>query len=175
MAPPPRPTLPAATPTSSAKPRRRLPGGLTNSALISGVVSAIVAGAISFTVAHYQDQDAAHQAISGQQVSAVLQLETAANAYYQAVFTLWASCEEHPEDGCTTETVNGTSFAVAQADRLNISDPRTSALAAQLANLSDTALEMVGPGPGQGAYTTPIVTIYQELMARCGQIIQGQA
>ncbi len=51
-----------APPWEIPKPRRRLPGGLTGNALISGVVAALVAGAISFTIAHYQSQDAARQA-----------------------------------------------------------------------------------------------------------------
>jgi hypothetical protein len=38
---------------SVSRKRRSLPRGLTGNALVSGVVSAIVAGAISLAVAHY--------------------------------------------------------------------------------------------------------------------------
>jgi hypothetical protein len=43
--------------------RRRRAGGLTSNALVTGVVAAIVAGLISFAIAHYQDQDATRQAM----------------------------------------------------------------------------------------------------------------
>jgi hypothetical protein len=160
--------------------------GWTNNALVTGLiiglVTVVLSGVLSYVVAqrttNEQDQAAARQAMSGQQVSAVVQLETASNTYYQTVYALWSGCEEHTLDGCTSETGSGTAFGTAQAvfnaDRLNISDPRASALAAQLANVSDNALQMVGPGMGQGSYIAPVVTTYQDLITRCGQLIQGQ-
>ena len=157
--------------------RKKKRGILTNNAVVAGVVSAIVAGAISFAVAHYQTQDAARQALAGQQASAAVQLQTAANVYYQATFTVWGNCQQNPEGSCTDGTVSGTPFAIAQAafnaDRTNISDPRTSALAAQLVNLVGTAIDLSGDAH-PGMYITQVVTVYQELINRCGQLIQGQ-
>ena len=57
------------------------PGGWTGNALVSGVVSAIVAGIISFMVTHYQ-------AISGQQATAITQLESSATTYYNATIAI---------------------------------------------------------------------------------------
>ncbi len=74
-------TLPGA-PLRNAKRRRSLPGGLTGNALFTGIISAVVAGVISFYVAHWQSRDAARQAIASQQVAVTVQLEAAANTFY---------------------------------------------------------------------------------------------
>lgn len=164
-------------PKAPPKAKRQLPGGLTGNALVSGIVSAIVAGVISLVIAHNQDQDAARQAVADQQTSAAVQLQTAANVYYEAAFALWGNCEQNLYVACNNGTAAGSPFAVAQtafnADLANVSDPRASALAAQLVNLIGTAIDMSG-SEHPGMYMTPVVAVYQELIIRCGQLIRGQ-
>jgi hypothetical protein len=155
--------------------KRRLPSGLTGSALVSGIVSAIVAGAISFLIAHYQSQDAARQAISGQQTAAIVQLETAANVFYQGTIALWTGCIQNPGQPCANEAIAdpwATYQATFNADRLNVSDPRAAALAARLDDLADITITY-GTFNAE-PYIGEMDTTYQQLIARCGQLVQGQ-
>ena len=62
---------------ADAKAETQAPRGNNGQRLITGVVSAIIAGVVSFYVAHWQSQDAARQAIASQRVLEVIQLKTA--------------------------------------------------------------------------------------------------
>ena len=161
-----------APPWEMPKVRRRRTGGLTSNALVSGVVAAIVAGGLSFAIAHYQDQDAAEQAMSAQRASAALQLETAATGFYQATLDLWPSCEKNP-----TECLNNNAYIGAEitfnAARTNVSDRRASALALQLADSSTAVLATAEPTSFSTNLNQVGVT-YGELIARCGQLVLAQ-
>jgi hypothetical protein len=161
-----------APPWEMPKVKRKLPGGLGNA-----LISAIVAGVISLGITQCQSQDAARQAVTGQQVSAVVQLETSATAYYQATMTLWGTCIDNTAIACPDSSSGGSPFAISQAafntDRTNISDPRAIALSAQLVNAVATAIELSG-GEHPGSYIVQVIAVYQGLITRCGQLIQGQ-
>jgi Tfp pilus assembly protein PilV len=77
-----------APPWQFAKPKRhrRLLEGLTGNALVTALISAIVAGVISFAVAHYQVQDTDRQAVASQQVAVAGQVEAAATEFYKDTF-----------------------------------------------------------------------------------------
>jgi len=116
-----------------------LSGGLTGNALISGVVSAIVAGVISLVIAHNQDQDAVRQAVARQQASAAAQLEAAATTFYRDADNLYVNrsdCGGQSAPICMVTPPSITTYfsdqAIFNADRLNVSDPKASALVIQL-------------------------------------------
>ena len=164
---------------ASAAPQREMPkvtrrrtGGLTSNALVSTVVAAIVAGGISFAIAHYQDQDAARQAMSAQRASTALQLETAATGFYQATFDLWPSCEKNP-GGCLENTAFHAAEITFNAAVSNVSDPRASALALQLDNSSTNALT-TAESRSSSTYLNQVGETYGELIARCAQLVQNQ-
>jgi hypothetical protein len=161
-----------APPWEMPKVRRRRAGGLTSNALVTGIVAAIVAGVISFAIAHYQDEDATRQAMSAQRASAALQLETAATGFYQVTFDLWPSCEKNP-GVCLENNAYAAAEFTFNAARNNISDAQASALARQLANSSTNALIMAG-SRSSSTYLNQVGETYGELIARCGQLVQGQ-
>jgi hypothetical protein len=173
-----------APPWQMPKPRRRLQGGLTGNALVSAVIAAIVSGVISFAVAHYQDQDSARQAVTGEQVSAALQLEAAATTFYQATNAIYekriTGCGSGVRNApiCLIEPPDYTTYATYEnafnAVRANVSDGVASIYAGQIATYGLDALINVGTAAG-GAYQNEMNFAYQELITRCGQIIQGQS
>ena len=139
---------------------------------MSGVVAAIVAGAISFGVARYQDQSATQLATSAQRALAAEQLETAATSFYEATFGLWPSCEKNPR----TCLYNNAYVAIENtfnAARTNVSDRRASALALQLADSSTAVLATAEPTSFSTNLNQVGVT-YGELIARCGQLVLAQ-
>jgi hypothetical protein len=159
-------------PWEMPKVRQRRTSGLTSNALVSSVVAAVVAGGLSFLIAHYQDQDAAGQVMAAQRASAALQLETAATGFYQATLDLSPSCEKNP-----TECLNNSAYIGAEitlnAARTNISDHRASVLALQLAASSTAALSMAEPG-SFSANLNQVGVTYGELIIRCGQLVVAQ-
>jgi type II secretory pathway pseudopilin PulG len=152
--------------------RARRIAGMPSNALVSGVVGAIVAGLISFGIAHYQDQDAARQAASAQQASAALQLETAATGLYQATFDLWPSCEKNPGI-CLDNNAYVAAEQTFNAASSNVSDPRAAMLAKQLANSSTTALASADL-TSVSTNLNQLGETYGELITRCGQLVQGE-
>jgi hypothetical protein len=170
-----------APPWEMPKGRRRLPGGLTGNALVSGVVSAIVAGVISFTVVHYQDQDAARQAQASQQVQEAEQVETAANSFYQAtmsVYNFQLKCVSRNETSqqCEILAPGDNDLATADnaldADMLNITDREAFQLAASLLSASAWLLSSVTAVNVRSEWKN-VVVLYFQLIFRCGQLIQG--
>jgi hypothetical protein len=161
-----------APPWEMPKVRQRRTGGLASNALVSGVVAAIVGGGIAFAIAHYQDQDAANQTMSAQRASAAIQLETAANGFYQVTFDLWPSCEKNPS-GCLENNAYMAAEITFNAARRNISDPSASALAQQLAYSSMNALT-TAESRSASAYLNQVGETYGELIVRCGQLVQAQ-
>jgi hypothetical protein len=61
--------------------------------------------------------------------------------------------------------------ATLNADRLNVSDPRAAALAARLDDVADIAITY-GTFNAE-PYIGELDTTYQQLMACCGQLVQG--
>ena len=157
---------------------------LTYNALVAGLVPAIVAGLtsllVSLLVTHFQDQDAASQARYGQQALAAGQLEAAATALYQGTtgvynFQLrcirtrqtWQDCAAQAP-GLTNFSAGTTTFDAASA---NIADQAAAELAGQFANVS--AGTVAAPSAAQGkSLWSKMVTLYLELIKRCGQLIQ---
>ncbi len=171
-------------PGPEVKRKRQLPGGLTGNALVSGVVAAIVAGVISFWVAHYQDQDAARQARAAQQAAAATQLEASATTYYNDTFAIYdhGFCRGLNKNMpiCLTAAPSMTIYfadeATFDADRLNVSDAKVSALALQMTAYSNGATLPVTAATATlaGHNFVEMKTAYQQLVSLCGQIIQGQ-
>src|SRR6476661_3228313 len=120
-----------APPWQMPKPRRRLPGGITGNALITGVVSAIIAGVISFYVAHWQSQDVARQAI-------VSQLKTDAETFDQSALGAYASGWQ-----CAHKVASACKQAEASVPYITTGSPVASsqdALLADMNDISDAAL-----------------------------------
>lgn len=168
-------------PPPEVKRRRRLPGGLTGNALVSGVVSAVVAGAISFGVAHQQSQDSARQAVAGQQASAAAQLEAAATTFYRDAQNLYvsrSSCDGKGAPTCMVTPPSLTTYfsdqAAFNADQLNVSDSKASALARQLSGYVQETLSSVGDPQKSSTFDNDMGNSYYELVTRCGQIIQSR-
>jgi hypothetical protein len=160
---------------------RSLPGGLTSNALVSGVVAAVVSGVISFGVARYQTQDANREALAGQQATAVVQLETSSSAFWEdtnSAYTYLSCNSRHDKSPACQEEASSVTifFSVAtafNAARLNVSDAKASALAAQMATLGhNTIFTPVHVSAAQALIN--MTAVYKELITRCGQIIQGQ-
>ena len=85
--------------------------GSTNNAVVAGIVSAIVAGTISFLVAYYQSDDAARQAVFGQQAQVASQMETAAAVYYDTImndYNFWINCDTGDNLWLYDSRINGT-------------------------------------------------------------------
>jgi type II secretory pathway pseudopilin PulG len=156
--------------------KRGLLGGLTGNALISGIISAVVAGVISLIVANYQDQAAARQVASGQQATAVVQLEAAANTFYQGTVTLLNSCYKKPAL-CPNEAYLSpwnTYQATFNASRSNVSDPQAGRLAGQLDDDAATAIEYAGFDESTAlSWFNKMAVTYQQLIARCGQLVRN--
>jgi hypothetical protein len=163
------------------------PKGFTNNALLSAIVSVIIAGVISFVVAHWQSQDAARQAVTAQQVQEVLQLETAAETFDQAAYSAYADgwqCAHRVASACQQEQVSvpGSTSAIdsplssAQnaliADMNNVSDPAVRTDASNLVDQVQGALTEDGSQQGTTAWTNASEA-YAHLLIRCGQLIKG--
>lgn len=179
--------------TGKSRTRSRVPAkgngkkwGLTNNALVAGVVSAAVAGIISLVVSllvtHFQDQSAASQARSTQQALAAGQLEAAAGNLYSTtqnvynfqlkcvgMYETWKVCAS-VAPGITNFSAAVTTFGPAMA---NIGDPAAAELANQFSKESTGTV--TGPSAAQGkTMWNALVTTYVDLTARCGQLIRGQ-
>lgn len=165
--------------------QRRWKRALTNNALVAGIVSAIVAGAISFLVVHYQNQDAAAQQRGAEQVAATVQFENSAAALFETATTVFEtrraclngvtqvclSGQQDPLIAASTTTLESDDDAF-YADLANITDPEAIRLAQQLDYLIHNALAEVGTAQG-GIFYHDMESAYGELIARCGQLIQG--
>ena len=150
---------------------------------MAAVISAIIAGVISFYVAHWQSQEAAKQAVSGQQAQAAIQLEEAATVFYQDTQALFVSratdCTNGGHDNCMLAVPSDNTFIddenVLDVDQRNISDPKAYALTAQLMGFAQNWLLSVGDSQReQNAYQNQVASAYSELITRCGQLIQGR-
>jgi hypothetical protein len=155
---------------------------LTNNAVVAGIVSAIVAGTISFLVAYYQSHDAAKQAVVGQQAQVASQMETAAAAFYDTImndYNFWINC--HTGDnlwppacpqppGFNDITAERAKLAAAE---FNTSDQNSIVLAV---NFESTGFQILNADSRQAAQKqiSSFSVEYENLLTRCGQIIQGQ-
>jgi len=164
--------------------RKKTRAILTNNAVVAGVVSAIVAGAISFAIAHYQSQDSARQAIASQQTQDVTQLEADVRTFDQLSTRTFVQRRKCASLAIVTPECKA-------AGTTNILDsPLISpemALGADLANISDTvvsndtnsfeyyALEaLANASTDQGFIALKSMNdAYSKVIARCGQLIKG--
>jgi hypothetical protein len=155
-------------------PRRgRWRRALSNNALVAGVVSAVVAGVITVLITHYQDQDSATQQHDAGQAAAIIQLETAAIDFDRATITLFASCSPHPDVCPEPPSSYYSTETMFDVDRANVADPTADRLAVQMENYANDGIVMESTTGSSAIYS--MVTTYQHLIARCAQLIQGQA
>jgi hypothetical protein len=100
--------------------------------------------------------------------------QTAATNFDQATISLYASCSPDP-DACPSPP---RSYFLAEtifdADRTNVTDPIADNLSAQLENDANNAITMESMA-GSDVNVTEMVTAYQQLITRCGQLVQSQA
>lgn len=166
-----------------ARPRkRRLPGGLTSNALVTGVVCVVLAGLISFFVARWQSQDAASQAHAAQVADGASQVESAAENYYdvaEALYTARVRCVGHPggtvPPGCPPSTVAIINAeAMLGAAYANTADPETLRLLSAFSVAAHDDLAQAGDPRGGAYLPDKMTTAYYELVARCGQLIRGR-
>jgi len=167
-------------PTAAAK-RKDKERGLTNNALVAGVVSAVVAGVISLLVTHFQDRSAESQAHSAQQASAAEQLEAAASSLYSATQNVY-----NFQRGCVSPNVTWklcaaqapymssfsaafTAFGPAVA---NEGDPQAGRLANQFSTEAAATVGAADAAHGEQSWNNFLNT-YVDLIARCGQLIRG--
>lgn len=155
---------------------------MTGNALVSGIVAAIVAGVISFGIAHYQSQDAARQAQAAQVADGASQVESVAAGFYEAAESLYAARKQciiqfrpgKVPPGCpasdiaflNSQAALGTAFA-------NTSDQQIHSLLSVFIRDALDALAELGTPQGSASYNKMTVGYYQ-LVTRCGQLIQGQ-
>ena len=174
----------ANTPNSpgNAHTRKKERGWLSNNALISGIVSAVVAGVISFVVASYQSQDAARQAVTGQQVQEVGQLEMDARTFVQVVDRIYyqrGKCVNSVASGCKVTDINPLDSPLISpelalgVDLANVSDTTATRATDSLEFYALQALSNVGSDQGSAAWTR-MHNAYAQIIARCGQLIQGR-
>jgi hypothetical protein len=164
------------------KRRWRLPGGLTGNALLTAVIAALVSGAISFYVAHWQSQDAARQAAAGQQVQALIQLETDSRTFYEVDTTAYISrrqCADRITSACgqTYNSISDSPLISAEdtlsTDVANVSDAKAKSDVERMGRSGLDALAQDGTAQGENAWTN-MNNEYYALLIRCGQLIQGQ-
>jgi hypothetical protein len=124
------------------KPKRKR-DFLTNNAVIAGIVSAVVAGGISFGVAHYQSQDSARQAQGALQTQQAQKLEGVTLAVYHSlnnVYNFQLKCFDGDMTWrqCASASPDFNSFSTdltaLGADGLNITDKTASGLATSAAS-----------------------------------------
>jgi hypothetical protein len=169
-------------PGPQVKPKRKFPGGLTGNALLTGIVCAIVAGVISYYVAHWQAQDAARQAIASQQTQQVIQLESDARTFIQladrtylirgqCLYLITPACKQS-QTTIIDNPFRGPELALG-ADAANVSDAAAKNDAYNLEYYALQALPEVGSGQGYTDWVK-MGNAYSALLTRCGQLIQGQ-
>jgi hypothetical protein len=154
--------------------QHRLKRALGNNALVAGVISAIVAGVITLLITHYQDRDAATQTRSAEQTTAVLQLEVAATTLDRATMNLLGNCSTDPGLCADPPSSYFADQETFDTERANVADPAAGNLSLQLENYADDAITLNGMS-GDGVNVTGMITAYQQLITRCGQLIQSQA
>jgi cytoskeletal protein RodZ len=177
-------------PTTSEN--RKKPRELVNSVLVAAVVSALVAGLVSFLITQHHDQAVAGQAkaaqkaqtarqYAGQQAQAAGQLEKAANGLYQAtakVYTYQVKCagEGNTWPVCAALSPSTAGFSATTAtfdtDNFGLGDPAATALTAQFAKMSIGTVEASSPAAAQQLWTNT-VSAYLALIKRCGQLVRG--
>ena len=163
------------------RPRTKKRAILTNNAVVAAVVSAIVAGVISFAVAHYQAQDADRQAVASQQVAIASEVESEATRFSQDVnsaFQWHVVCYKIPASACIEKKpdINAIFADEQQLDVAldNISDHDVSTSIQDL--LGDASILFIG-SQNQNDYLKYAVKAtddYAAVTYYCGQIIQGQ-
>jgi hypothetical protein len=160
--------------------------------LVAGVVSALVAGLISFLITQHHDQVAASaaqvaqkaqiaQQFAGKQALAAGQLEKAANALYQAtaaVYTYQVKCagEGNTWPVCAALSPQLAHFSATTAtfdtDNFSLADPTATRLTAQFAHGSIGTVEASSADEAQQLWANTVST-YLALIKRCGQLIRS--
>jgi hypothetical protein len=176
-----------------AKPRQRrfrLPGGLTGNALVTALISAVVSGIISYFIAHQQAEDSARQAVTGQQVQQIIELEADVRTFYAAAGTYYhvrALCGSLPASSAIPEECKSKGSVLdnpmtkalldsedtLSTDLANISDPVATKDTGILEGYVTVALYNAANNQGGVAWGKAEAE-YSIVIMRCGQLIQGQ-
>lgn len=163
-----------------------------NSALVAGVVCALVAGLVSFLLTQHHYQAAASHVrvaqkaqiarqFAGKQAQAAGQLEKAANALYQATADVYAYQVKCASEGntwpvCAALSPQLAGFSATTAtfdtDNFSLADPAATGLTAQFARMSIGTVEASSAVEAQPLWTKT-VSAYLALIKRCGQLIRG--
>ena len=156
--------------------------GWTQNALISGVVSAIVAGLIAYFIGHAQSQDAARQAQSAHQTQEAGQLENVASVLYQVSTNIynfqlkcaganlsWRQCASISPD-FNSYSAATTAFGPAS---FNVTDQKASSLATSFDSAVSKVINAGSVSAAKSDWLT-MLNLYTDLEARCAQLIKGQ-
>jgi hypothetical protein len=150
--------------------------------VVAGVISAIVAGTISFLISYQQNQDAAGQTRNAQQIQQAAQLETAAANLYQMtnnVFNFQLKCvgENLTWQQCANIAPDFDAWDVASnnftADDYNTADQQAASLADGLTNEATATIGAKTREEAQKEWGK-MLTVYVDLIFRCGLLIQGK-
>jgi hypothetical protein len=165
---------------------------LVDNVLVAGVVSALVAGLISFLVTQHHDQTAASAAqaaqkaqiarqFAGKQALAAGQLEKAANVLYQSTAAVYAYQVKCAGEGntwpvCAALSPELAHFSATTAtfdtDNFSLADPAATRLTAQFAHGSIGTVEASSADEAQQLWANA-VSAYLALIKRCGQLIRS--
>jgi hypothetical protein len=165
--------------------------GLTGN-IIVGIVAALAAGLITFTITHQHDLQAESRALAArnaqvvrqhltQQAQAAGQLEKAATTLYRSTSTVYAyqvTCAARGNTWpvCAALFPHLASFSATTAtfdtDRFTLADPTATRLTTQFAHGSIETVEASSPAQAKTAWTAT-VTAYLALAKRCDQLIRG--
>jgi type II secretory pathway pseudopilin PulG len=165
----------------ASKPRRKR-DFLTNNAVVASVVSAIVAGVISYLVANYQGQDAARQAQDALQTQQAQQIEAAATALYHStndVYNYQLKCAgaNLGRRQCAAMSPDIDTFAgdttSLGADIFNVTDRKAGQLATNFNLMATKVINDVSAADAKSDWYK-MLDMYLDLQSRCGQLIKGQ-
>lgn len=161
-------------------PRHKLLG-LTQNALVTGIIAAVVSGVIAFAVAHYQSQDSAAQARRSQDIAGLTQVESAATGFFQAAVSLYQvrsrclrsetvntpGCPASTQDFIGSENVLNTALSnVREQNIIRLSQQMFAASADWLSSATKAEIVVVN---------NRLEDAYLELVFRCGQLIKEQS
>ncbi len=162
--------------------KTKLPGWTTNPLAVA-LISAVLAGIVSFLVASYQVHASAEQAIGGQQATAAAQVETAATAFYHDVQNAYKT-----PPICHTTTLNYECTVLVRTVLWNdlntlgvavgnVSDPVVHNLEKKFSDDSSRAINDSNLDSSIQILSdrAAVDDDYSKLMTQCGRIIQGRA
>lgn len=164
------------------KPKRKW-DFLTNNAVVAGIVSAIVAGAISLMVAHDQIQDTHRQANASQQAAVADRIETDASRLYRdglMVADHNISCAEKAHNNCVEPDAKNPVYSDLSALQLIENNVTNSDVGPYLGGFIRAASVVIEGYDSSldiaNGDETRLVIMYNDLLFECGQaVIQDQS